>query len=1015
MDTFSRKFSSLSFDFGPVPWWAWTGKMEKKEMLKQLEGMKSQRISEFFIFPIYGLEYPHFLQESWWEYIEFTLKTCRKLGMKIWIYDELNWPSGTAGGYLLKEHPEYRSWHITLKKVKVNKNAFYHVDFPQEIIQAEFRAQDEKRITVNLKQKKSWRNRTSSERELWIYTKEPIENLFLNCQGTLSSWQQHGYGDMLSKEAVRCWTSYIHEEYRRRFKDYFVSTLVGFFFDEPSVNIKADSTLPWTRGLFTVFKKRYGYDLRERLYQLYLDQGNYQVVRVHFWSLIAEFLGKNFSKQVSDWCRRYHLLSTGHCIYEEDIIKQTATNGDIHEVLKWIQVPGMDMLKGWFGKGDNNLRNLILTAKRVSSTARYSRAERTMCEAFGVRDWNCTLADQKVDNDWLAAMGINLINDNSLIYTISGFRKRAISGKHFTQPWWKYYQTFSDYCRRACLFASSGQTDTEIAVLYSKTSAWSTVEVGSEDAQSDSEQMLEILRVTLETLTKNHLDFELLFEDILQEAEVKQGTLRCPNADFRVVIIPAAYGLESRCAKILQEFADSGGTIIFAGFKPKWIVSKSRNLQKQPYRFKNASVIAYSKQKEKLFSSKLIKEILNQVTLKWGLKGRKHQEIVSAARECPNRYLIFLANQTQGIKGIRLSHRLSGVNEIFDLDTGKIYQAPVRNSGKKKTLDLNLSEEQSIIVSISKVPAPRAKPLKEMATWMSRFKKIIPLDNQWSFSVNPENHYLPDLFFKLDPLGKGLREKWYAKPIDHTWQAILEEEIPLSFTQEESAYYWVRGEFNLTFVTPDLKLIVDNQNWDCPIVNGKKAEGSTKIALWDQNNRSFPLAEFCRKGKNHFAIRVRSSIWRSNRYPVFPKLGYFVDPVVIAGDFRVRDKGKESILEPETGKIESGSWTKQGYPHFAGTGIYKQKLNLKEVSKISRLVVEDAFSVVEAKVNGKPLGVRAWKPYAFDASGVLKQGENEMIISVTNTLGNILRRSFAGKTGKPTEGGILGRVYIDVI
>ena len=107
MSSFTASFGRPGPEFHPVPWWAWTGRLTKDVMCRQLDDMRRQGIYEFFIFPIYGLEYPLFLQESWFEYIGFTLAECRRRGMKAWIYDELNWPSGTAGGrdqYPIRSH-----------------------------------------------------------------------------------------------------------------------------------------------------------------------------------------------------------------------------------------------------------------------------------------------------------------------------------------------------------------------------------------------------------------------------------------------------------------------------------------------------------------------------------------------------------------------------------------------------------------------------------------------------------------------------------------------------------------------------------------------------------------------------------------------------------------------------------------------------------------------------------------------------------------------------------------------
>ena len=95
-------------DFGPVPWWAWGGKLEFPEMLRQLEQMKAVGIDEFFIYAGMGLEYPLYLEDSWFEYVGWTIEQAKRLDMHIWIYDELNWPTGTAMGKLPKLFPQYR-------------------------------------------------------------------------------------------------------------------------------------------------------------------------------------------------------------------------------------------------------------------------------------------------------------------------------------------------------------------------------------------------------------------------------------------------------------------------------------------------------------------------------------------------------------------------------------------------------------------------------------------------------------------------------------------------------------------------------------------------------------------------------------------------------------------------------------------------------------------------------------------------------------------------------------------
>ena len=46
----------------------------------------------------------------------------------------------------------------------------------------------------------------------------------------------------------------------------------------------------------------------------------------------------------------------------------------------------------------------------------------------------------------------------------------------------------------------------------------------------------------------------------------------------------------------------------------------------------------------------------------------------------------------------------------------------------------------------------------------------------------------------------------------------------------------------------------------------------------------------------------------------------------------------------------------------------------------------EAHETVEAWLNGIRLGLRICPPYRFDAGGSLAEGENELVVEVTNTL-----------------------------
>lgn len=80
-------------------------------------------------------------------------------------------------------------------------------------------------------------------------------------------------------------------------------------------------------------------------------------------------------------------------------------------------------------------------------------------------------------------------------------------------------------------------------------------------------------------------------------------------------------------------------------------------------------------------------------------------------------------------------------------------------------------------------------------------------------------------------------------------------------------------------------------------------------------------------------------------------------------------------------------------PRFSGTIRYRCRFAVPRRADVrpptaARAVLDlgDAHEAVEAWLNGRPLGVRICPPYRFNAVGLLIEGENELVVEVTNTL-----------------------------
>lgn len=82
-----------------------------------------------------------------------------------------------------------------------------------------------------------------------------------------------------------------------------------------------------------------------------------------------------------------------------------------------------------------------------------------------------------------------------------------------------------------------------------------------------------------------------------------------------------------------------------------------------------------------------------------------------------------------------------------------------------------------------------------------------------------------------------------------------------------------------------------------------------------------------------------------------------------------------------------------GFENKSGTVRYEgtTQLEKKNIERSIWLDLGNAYETAEVFVNEKSAGVRICKPYRFELTGLLKEGENRLAIEVTNTLGTQMR------------------------
>ena len=1002
-------------EFGPCNWWVWNGDMNKPEMARQLDIIKKAGVDEFYIYCEMGLDL-NFLQDEFFDRVGWTIQEAKKRNMRVWIYDDLNWPSGTANGLMVREHPEYRSQMLEAQHMEIIPDDYYFFAQTSENLGVYIRKDPDSKWEKIELENQMWQNKTGKTVELFCaYTR--YFNYDMMCSiGAKNSRAYRGYCDLMNPDAVKCWMSFIHEQYWKRFHDEFGKTIRGFFYDEPFTTHYAWvgspwSRVPWTPGLFEKFQKTYGYDLREWLPILFYETKrkiypNVEQVRQDYWAMVVDMATKAFSKTIGDWCAAHHVQSTGHTVGEE------FTDGgrfrllfcaSPHGHLKYHQIPGMDLLTDntpyhldttahWYGTAPGTERVFSLTAKQPCSTARYSGAKRVMAEAMGVQRLNIALSFEKLTYDWLAGNGVSMLDDNSFPFTIAGFGRNALgTNKAWTQPWFKHYHIFSDYVRTMSRFASENYLNAEVCVLDSETTTHACVPAAF-DAKNRSTVDPEVdeTGITLDgniaepnlcvydALLKDHVDFELIWEDILTAAKVSKGRLMAPNSAFRTIVVPQASVTTPEVANKLAEFAKGGGQVIFVGCRP------SRGVKKMPD-FSKCPLLMHT---DKDFAKQLTSLIKDRP---YRLVGPGTEMVFSALRG----KTLLLSNQSTSPVSFKLETSLPRPWKA-------VIPGDDESTWEFEGDEVVLEPQQSILLT----GGEKAKGTKPVSYEFSKKGKALA-PAEWECEFERPNNARPWMELGLAPHGEKLSEVKCWVPVGHDgWHGF-------DFSQHECPEYWVKGEFEAEYLPKKLDFVIDNKEYDRLIVNGKEFTKSEKYELYDWQNRKFDISSAVKKGKNTFALHSflgpytgQAPRHRYNQtYAFHSNVG--VGVLALHGAFGVKYDGEKTTLIAPPKSLKLGDIAAQDLPSYLGDVTLKTTLTGKKPSHI--YLPNVVAGATKVSVNGKELGVRLWGPYVFDFSKApwKEKGKNEIAITLSGNLGLLLKRRYGCARFLPLPFGML--------
>lgn len=198
---------------------------------------------------------------------------------------------------------------------------------------------------------------------------------------------------------------------------------------------------------------------------LFFREGNWEAVRVRFWSLVRDLFADGFMKQIYDWCEKNGTRLTGHMVLEETMSYQLTCNGACMPCYEYFHIPGMD----WLGR---SLGRPLITAQ-LASVAQQTGKKQVLSETFACCGWDVSFEELKWMFEWQMVRGVTLLCQHLEAYSLRGIRKRDYPASHsYQQPWWEEYRAFNDMVSRLGMLLTEGESRPQLLVLHPQSSAW---------------------------------------------------------------------------------------------------------------------------------------------------------------------------------------------------------------------------------------------------------------------------------------------------------------------------------------------------------------------------------------------------------------------------------------------------------------------------------------------------------------------------------------------------------------
>ena len=972
-------------EYRGAPFWAWNSKLEKEDLLWQIEQLKKMGFGGFHMHVRTGLDLPY-LGEEFMQVIEACAGKARQERMLAYLYDEDRWPSGAAGG-LVTCQQQYRQRHLLL-----TRHPYGAFGEPATFSTQKYPSGR----TENGRLLACFDVCLGPDGSLTDYRRIPEDapakgfRLYAYDEASLPSpwFNNETYADTLNPAAIREFIRITYERYGERLGADFGGVIPSIFTDEPQFSRKEtlgfaledrDVTLPWTGDLPESYRAAYpGEDLVDGLPELMweLPQGKVSLIRYHYHDHISERFTAAFADQCGSWCAGHGLMLTGHMMEEPTLESQTHALGEAMRSYRSFQLPGIDMLCD---------HREFTTAKQAQSAARQYGCPGVLSELYGVTNWDFDFRGHKLQGDWQAALGVTLRVPHLSWVSMNGEAKRDYPATfNYQSPWYREYSYIENHFARVNSALTRGKAVCKIGMLHPIESYW--LHWGpKENTAAIREQMEERFQGLCGWLLRGLMDFDYLCESTLPQqcalADIDGSGLPVGEMRYEVVLVPALQTIRSTTLDRLEAFRQAGGRILFLGEAPQLVDAIPSERAKKLW--EQCEQVAFERN-----AILQALEPLRELDIRTG-QGTRSDDLLYQLREEPDCRWLFIAHADAPqnkdlVQGDILTLRLPGEWACTRYDTlsGEIAPAAVSRENGCTLLRTAFYEHDSLLLQLTHDAPPQAQAAPQLLPQREGLCFLDPVP----VSLEEPNVLLLDMAeYALDEEALSPREEILR--LDNK----LRERLGWPLRGNAFAQPWVENDsstphtlrlcyrFESELPVSGAKLALENAGAASVSLNGQPA-GECDGWYADKCIGTRPLPDI-REGENLLEITL----------PYGRKVD--IEACYLLGDFGVSVRGVHCTLTPPVRALCFGDITRQGLPFYGGNLVY----HLRAESHGSSLTLHAPCyrgHLLRLKVDGIDRGPIAFSPYTLTVDG-LQPGWHDIDLTYfgcrVNTFGQLHR------------------------